>query len=398
MNFKKDFPLLTNNDLTYLDSAATSQKPAYVIDGVKKFLESWYANIHRGDYALSQQSEDLYHASKEAYANLINASADEIIYTYNATYAFNILVQALVLSGKLPQGSKILLWIAEHHANIVPRQIASKFGWIEIEWINIDENYDIDMNDFKKKYTDNVKVVSLSAASNVTGKIYDLSAISSLLRDDTLFIVDASQALPHFAINVASLACDALIATGHKMMAETGIGMLYMTKALCKELTPAIGWGGSIEDVSTTGHSLRQSVEKFEPGTPNIIGAVSLLKAIEYMHSIGGYETMMKYEHELISHTLSHFERLGDKVTLIGPRTAEDRIGVFSFLVPTFPNHIQLGEKLAAAWFCVRTGAHCTHPFFQQIEEKGSCRMSLSIYNTKEEIGRFFSVLEEIIS
>lgn len=399
MNFKKDFPILINNtDITYLDSAASSQKPAHVIDGIKLFLEHSYANIHRGDYSLSQQSEDLYHASKEAYAKLINASSSDIIYTYNATYAFNILVQSLVLSEQLKAGDKILLGIAEHHANIVPWQIASKFGWIEIEWINIDEQYDLDINDFEKKYTDNVKVVSLSAASNVTGKIYNLSKVSSLLRKDTLFIIDGSQAIPHFSIDVKALNCAALITTGHKMMAETGIGMLYLRNDLCATLTPAIGGGWSIEWVSTTGYSLRKSADKFEPGTPNIIAAVSLLKAIEYIDSIGGYEAIQKHERKLIEHTLKHFSRLWDKVTLIWPHTVEDRIAVFSFVIPSFPNHIQLGERLAQKGFCVRSGGHCTHPFFQQIEEKGSCRMSLYLYNTIEDIDNFFVTLDEIIS
>lgn len=169
MNYKKDFPLFTKQpDLIYLDSAATAQKPSVVIDGMKDFMENSYANIHRGAYEISEQSEEMYEASKRAFASLINAHHSEIIYTYNATYAFNILVQSLTLSGKLKAGDKILLGIAEHHANIVPRQMTSKLEGIEIEWINIDEKYDLDEVDFEKKYSDNVKVVSLSMVSNVT--------------------------------------------------------------------------------------------------------------------------------------------------------------------------------------------------------------------------------------
>lgn len=389
---------MNNNDLIYLDSAATAQKPSHVIDGIKYFLEHDYANIHRGAYSLSEKSEDLYNNSKAAFAWLIGAHASEIIYTYNATYAFNILVQSLILSQKLKTGDKILLGIAEHHANIVPRQIASKTHWIEIERVNIDEKYDVDIVDFEKKYTSNVKIVSLSAASNVTWKIYDLKKISSLLRDDTLFVIDASQALPHFAVDVQDLKCNALIATGHKIMADTGLGILYMQKELLSSLTPSIGGGGSIEEVSSNNYKLKSNAEKFEPGTPHIIGAISLLKAIEYMQSIGGYDTIRKHERELIEYTLEGFRKLWDKISLIWPSNNEDRIGIFSFVASSFPNHVQLGERLAMKWICVRSWAHCTHPFFQQIEKNGSCRMSLYLYNTKEDINIFFTALKEIIA
>lgn len=399
MNFKKDFPLFSKHpEIIYLDSAATAQKPAHVIDGMKDFMEHSYANIHRGAYSLSEKSEEIYDTSKEAFAKLINASASEIIYTYNATYAFNLLVQSLTLSGKLQAWDKILLGIAEHHANIVPWQISSKFEGIEIEWINIDEQYDIDFVDFEKKYTSNVKVVSLSAVSNVTWKIYNIKNIKSLLRDDTLFVVDASQALSHLSLDVKELWCDALIATGHKMMTDTGIGMLYMTAKLIETLTPSIGGGGSIEDVSTDNYNLKHSSEKFEPGTPHLIGALSLLKAVEYIESIGGYEAIQKHENTLITHALHEFTKRADNITLIWPTSADDRIGVFSFTVNSFPNHIQLGELLAQKNICVRSGAHCTHPFFKQIEKNGSCRMSLYLYNTIDDIDIFFATLDEIIS
>lgn len=401
MNYKKDFPLLVNHpEIIYLDSAATAQKPSYVIDGMKNFMENSYANIHRGMYELSETSEELYESSKKAFAQIIGAKASDIIYTYNATYAFNILVQALILSQKLKAWDKILLWIAEHHANIVPRQITSRAEWIEIEWINLDENYDLDLEDFKKKYTDNVKVVSLSAASNVTGKIYNLRKLALMLRDETILVVDWSQVLPHmnFQVKDDKYWCDVFIATGHKIMADTGIGMMYIDPRLRDELQPSIGWGGSIETVSTNWFALKKSVEKFEPGTPHIIGAVSLLKAIEYINSIGWYEAIQKHEHELVEYTLEKFNERADKITLIWPRSLDGRIWIFSFVVPSFENHTQLGELLAARWICIRSGGHCTHPFFEQIEKKGSCRMSLYLYNTKQDVDMFFDALDNILS
>ena len=169
-SFKKDFPIFDSNPgLIYLDSAATVQKPRHVIDGISQFLQTSYSNIHRGAYSLSEQSEDLYFASKEKVATmLLNCSADEIIYTYNATYAYNMLAQTLRYSGVLQAGDTVLVDIAEHHANIVPWQMLSERHGILVERIDLDENYDYSIEDFKKKYHDRVKVVSLSAASNVT--------------------------------------------------------------------------------------------------------------------------------------------------------------------------------------------------------------------------------------
>lgn len=169
-SYKKDFPIFEKNPgLIYLDSASTAQKPRHVIDGISQFLETSYSNIHRGSYSLSEQSEDLYFASKEKVAKMIlNCSADEIIYTYNATYAYNMLAQTLRYSGVLQAGDTVLVDIAEHHANIVPWQMLSERHGILVERIDLDENYDYSIEDFKKKYHDRVKVVSLSAASNVT--------------------------------------------------------------------------------------------------------------------------------------------------------------------------------------------------------------------------------------
>lgn len=195
-----------------------------------------------------------------------------------------------------------------------------------------------------------------------------------------------------------NLRCDALVGTGHKMMADTGIGMLAIRKELLQDLTPAIGGGGSIEDVATDSFTLKSTAEKFEPGTPHIVGAVSLLKAIEYMNSIGGYSAIQKHEHELMEYTLKRFAEMGDNVKLIGTTTTEQRIGIFSFVVSSFPNHIQLGELLAQENICVRSGAHCTHPYFHALEKNGSCRMSVYLYTTKEDIDRFFTALQKIIS
>jgi cysteine desulfurase/selenocysteine lyase len=197
-----------------------------------------------------------------------------------------LIAQSLVISDVLKTWDTVLLWIREHHANILPRQILAERKWFTIEFFNIKDDYDIDRDDFDKKYTDKVKVVSVAHISNVTGKIYDVKKIQSKLRDDTFFLVDWSQSVPNFPVDVHDIGCDCLVFTGHKMMAYTGIWAIYLKKDWIKKLVPMIRGGWTIEDVDVTWHTLATNSDKFEAGTPNIIGAVSLAKAIEYITSI----------------------------------------------------------------------------------------------------------------
>ena len=230
----------------FLDSAASAQKPSAVIDGMKDFLERDYANIHRGAYELSERSEALYHAAKEITKKHLNAeSTSEIHFTYNATYAFNLLAASMRDSGWLKKGDKILLSILEHHANIVPwLHLAETIG-VVVEFVAVDSEYDLDYTDLRKKLTPDVKVVSLTHASNVTGSVFRLEKVREMLDRQyapdsrPYLVVDASQAVPHFSVDVQKIGCDFLIFTGHKMMSDTGIGVFYGKKELLKSLTPA---------------------------------------------------------------------------------------------------------------------------------------------------------------
>lgn len=300
-NFKKDFPIFsTHPDLVFLDNASTTQKPHYVIDAVSNFVSHDYANIHRGSYDLAVRSEELYHKSKVQIGKLINCSADEVIYSYNATASANLLAQSLCLSGVLGERDEVLLGIWDHHANIVPWQQLQKIFKFSIQFIGIGSDYSIDWNDFASKYTPKTKVVACSYVSNVTGQIYDMHKLSSMLRDETFFAIDASQAVPHFAVDVQEIGCDALYFTGHKFFAYTGLGIMYLAKNHIRSLEPMMGGGGSIVDVTVQGNELLRTVEKFEPGTPNIISAVSMGAALEYLDWIGGYRTLDATQNPLI--------------------------------------------------------------------------------------------------
>ncbi|MEF2174980.1 MAG: cysteine desulfurase [Candidatus Absconditabacteria bacterium] len=393
MSLKLDFPIFENNPgLVYLDNAATTLKPQLVIDGISDYLANDYANIHRGSYSLSQKSEEMYFYSKRVVANVLGGKEHEIVYTYNSTYAFNILATTLVKSGYLKKGDKVLLSIAEHHANIVPWILISQEYGIVIDYIDITPNYEIDLNSLKDKYDDSVKLISLTHVSNVTGSVTDLKAVKSILRDDTLFCVDGSQAVPNFKVDVNEIGCHFYIFTGHKVMASTGIGVLWIKREILKTLKSSIGGGGSILEVTKNDFTYAKGYESLEPGTTNLVGAVSLIKAFEYIEKIGGFEKVEQIEKKLTAYTLEKFHAIKDKVVLLG-NYSSDRIGVFSFSLLNGTEMRLFGEELANENICVRCGGHCAHPLHTQAGLKGTCRMSLYIYNDEKDIDKFFEQL-----
>lgn len=404
-DFKKDFPIFENNPgIVFLDSTASSQKPRMVIDGMKYFMEHNYANIHRGAYSLSEQSEDLYEKSKEKVVEFINASyKSEISYTYNSTYALNMLVQSLRRSNMLKKWDKVLLSIVEHHANLVPWLILKEDIWIEIEYINVLPNFGLDMDDFRQKLDTSIKVVSFTYVSNVTGEIFDLEKAGEILNEfgknnpKPLFIIDWSQAVPHFKVDVKKLDCDFLFFTWHKIMTDTWLGILYAKKEILKNLTPSFGWGWAINWVKKQEYSPSGLPFRFEPWTPHIIWAVSLLRALEYIESIGWYEALEKQEQELNEYFLNKLEDLEWKVKLIWWKNPKTRVSVFSMEVPWY-NILDLSEKLAEKNICVRAGKHCVEPFFDECKINGSLRASLYLYNDTADIDKFFIVLKDILA
>lgn len=397
MNIKKDFPIFKNNPgLVFLDSTASSQKPSLVIDGIKEYLENSYSNIHRGSYDIAERSESIYDASKQKVCDLIGAlSYKEIIYTYNSTYAANFLIWSLRLSHMLNAWDKVLLSIVEHHANIVPWLMLKEELWIEIEYVDIDENYNLDFDDFAKKYDDKVKVISMTHVSNVTWQIFDLERVWKLKREDTLFIVDWSQSIPHFRVDVKKLNADFLFFTWHKLFADSWIWVLWWKTELLEKLKPVFSWGWAISSVEETCFMYAKLPYKFEPGTPNLTWAVSLSKALDYIESIWWFEKIEEIENDLIKYALEKFNERKD-VKLLWSRTAENRVWVFSFVLLSIHSN-DLADIFAENNICIRAGKHCAHPFLNKINVNHAARMSLYVYNTREDIDKFFSILDEII-
>ena len=397
MNIKRDFPIFrNNNDMIYLDSTASTQKPSLVIDWIKDYLENNYSNIHRGMYSISEESERLYDESKKSVCKLIwTNNINEIVYTYNSTYAANLIVWSLRRSKKLKKWDKVLISIVEHHANVVPWLILKEEIWIEIEYVKIDENYNLDFEDFISKYDSKVKVISLTHVSNITWQIFDLEKVWQLKRKDTLFIVDWSQSIPHFMIDVKKINADFLFFTWHKLLADSGIWVFWWKKELLNELKPVFSGWWSISQVTQTCFIDAKLPYKFEPGTPNLTWAISLLKALEYIDSIWWFKKVEQIENELTNYSLEKFNKR-KKIKLIGTNKPQNRVAVFSFIIDGIHSN-DIADYMAENNICIRSGQHCAHPLLDELGLSHTSRMSLYIYNTKDDIDRFFEILDEAI-
>ncbi len=402
-NLKKDFPILQNNkDIVYLDTTATAQKPSFVIDAIKYYLENNYSNIHRGAYDIAEKSEKMYIESKKKIAEFLNVTNwREIIYSFNSTYASNLLVWSLKRSKFFKKWDKVLVSIVEHHANIVPWLIVKEEIWIDIEYVKIKEDFSLDFDDLKNKLDDKVKAISITHVSNVTWKIFDLERVWTILQEKykkeekPIFIIDASQSFPHFEVNTKKLWCDALFLTGHKFMADSWIWVLWWKEKLLKDLEPVFSWGWAIISVAQSCFKPAGLPDRFEPWTPNLSWAVSVLKALEYIENIGWYKMIEEKEKKLVLYTLEKFSKFKN-IKLIGSTDSISRIWVFSFIVSWIHSH-DIAEYLADNNICIRAGQHCAEPFMWELWINHTCRMSLYIYNTFDDVDKFFIVLDKAI-
>ncbi len=390
---REQFPIFQNNpDLVYLDNASTTQKPQLVIDTMNNYITHDYANIHRGQYRLAEQSELSYMQSKKSVADLISVDFREIIYTYNATHASNILAQSLVYSYGLKQWDVVLIGMRDHHATIVPWQLLSKQFGFEIQFIALDkETGEIDWNALESQlYDNNIRVVICSQISNVTWKIYDIKKIHDCLSDNIFFAVDGSQAVPHFEVKVSELWCDAYFFTGHKMMGPTGIGILWIEKNQSRNLNTIQWWWGIIEDVTTTWCTLIRTADKFEPGTPNLIGAIGLWAACEFYKQYNIYDNIEK-NHIMIN---AIYKKLLDHIWYdkVVWWWNDDGIGILSL---NLPNYHEIGEKLGEQNICVRVWWHCAHILLSHFGiDHGVVRISPFAYTTEEDMQK---MAEEVI-
>ncbi len=394
---KQDFPIfnqkINDETLVYLDNAATSQIPKFVEEKVRDFNEKERANVHRGVHTLGLRATNQYESSRQKVANFIGANnAKEVIFTSGCTDSLN-LVAASFGEQNIQAGDEILVSIMEHHSNLLPWQQLAKRKQAKLNFIEINSDGLLDIENLKSKISSKTRIVALTHVSNVLGTINPIKELTDLAHEKgAIVVVDGEQAVGHFPIDVAQLNVDFYAFSGHKMFAPTGIGVLYGKKDLLDKMPPYRLGGEMIANVTREGATWAEVPYKFEAGTPNIAGAIGLGAAIDYLQSLD-FELIQKHEQELTSYALEKLKNvLG--LTIYGPQKGNGRIGVISFNLKNIHPH-DLATALDLNGIEVRAGHHCAQPLMASLDTESTVRASLSIYNTKDDIDKLVSSLHE---
>ena len=399
---RDDFPILhqkvNDNSLIYFDTAASSQKPQAVLDALQHYYQNDNANVHRGAHTLSGRATDAYEGARDKVAQFINAaSRDEIIYTRNASEAINLVAYTWGLANLTP-GDEIILSVMEHHSNIVPWQLISQKTGAVLKYVELTQDEEFDLEQYRGLLSDKTKLVSVAHVSNTLGVINPVEEIiAAAHQHGAKVLIDACQSVPHMPIDVQELDCDWLVASGHKMCATTGIGFLYGKKELLLAMPPFMGGGEMIDEVFLDHSTYGELPHKFEAGTPAIGEAIALGAAVDYLNSIG-MDKIHRYEEELTAYLFEQLETIPE-LRIYGKKpTAEGqgRAALAAFNVPGI-HASDLATLLDHEGIAIRSGHHCTQPLHRILNASGSARASLYFYNTREEIDRFISALKETI-
>jgi len=387
---RAEFPLLTDRTidgarLVYLDSGNTSQKPRRVIDAMTTFMEETYAPINRSSYRLAGEATEVYEGARHAVARLINApSTDEVIFTKNATEAMNLIAMAWGRAN-LGAGDVVVLTEMEHHANIVPWQMLAQERGIEIRWIGLTLDGQLDLSDLDQ-LLDGAKVLSFTAMSNVLGTIPPTQRLCAAAHAvGALAVVDACQYVPHNVTDVQAWDADLVAFSSHKMCGPTGIGMLWGKMEILEAMPPFLGGGNMIDTVTFDGFTTAPVPAKFEAGTPAIIEAAGLTAAIEFLEDLG-MDNIRQHEMQLTRYALDTLQRrFGDEITVYGPDNVEVRGGVFSFAFRDLHPH-DVSQVLDESNVCVRAGHHCAKPLMKTLKINATTRASIYLYNDEADI------------
>ena len=390
---KKDFPLLENESITYLDSGATTQKPIKVIKAVEEFYQKYNANPHRGAYSLSVEATEQYENTRTKIAKFINAKhREEIIFSKNATESLNLIAYSYGLDN-LKKDDEVVISIMEHHSNLVPWQKMTKQTGSKLNYMYINENYQITDEEIESKITDKTKIVGITHVSNVLGTINNVKKIIKYAhKKGAIVIVDASQSIPHMKIDVQDLDADFLVFSGHKMLAPLGIGVLYGKREILNKMTPFLMGGDMIEYVYEQDTTFAPLPNKFEAGTQNVEGVIGLGAAIDYIENLG-YDKIQEIEHEVISYARQELSKL-DYLTLYTTPNEENHSSVISFNIKGVHPH-DVASILDSEGVCVRSGNHCAQPLMRFLGIDSTCRASFYIYNTKEDVDKLVKALDK---
>ena len=392
-NIKNDFPLLQNRDIAYLDSGATSQKPQVVIDAIENFYKNFNANPHRGAYTLSQEATEIYEDTRTKIAKFINAKhREEIIFSKNATESLNLIAYSYGLE-KIQKDDEIVISIMEHHSNLVPWQKVAKTKGAKLNYMYINDNFELSDEEIESKITDKTKIVGITHVSNVLGTINNVEKIIKYAhKKGAIVVLDASQSIPHMKIDVQALDADFVVFSGHKMLAPLGIGILYGKREILNNISPFLMGGDMIEYVYEQDTTFASLPNKFEAGTQNVEGVVGLGAAIDYIEKIG-YDAIQEKEHEVLKYAREELRKL-DFLDLYLTNTDEHHSSVISFNIKGVHPH-DVASILDSEKVCVRSGNHCAQPLMRYLGIDSTCRASFAFYNTKEDVDKLVNALEK---
>lgn len=382
---KKQFPILdqqvNGNQLVYLDSAATSQKPLKVIEAIDGYYRRYNSNVHRGVHTLGTLATDGYEGARDKVRTFIGAkSREEIVFTRGTTTALN-LVASSYGRDNLTADDEIVITPMEHHSNIIPWQQVARVTGATLKYIPLQADGTIDLADVEKTVTEKTKIVSVMQVSNVLGTINPVKEIGEIAhRNGAIMVVDGAQSTPHMKVNVQDLNCDFFAFSGHKMGGPTGIGVLYGKKELLDKMEPIEFGGEMIDFVGLQESTWKELPWKFEGGTPIIAGAIGLGAAIDFLNEIG-LEEIEKYEHELAGYALERLSEI-DGMTIYGPK---HRAGLVTFNIDDVHPH-DVATVLDTEGIAVRAGHHCAQPLMKWLEVSATARASFYLYNTKEDV------------
>lgn len=350
---KKDFPILENKNITYLDSGATTQKPIQVIKAVEEFYEKYNANPHRGAYSLSVEATEVYENTRTKISKFINTKhREEIIFTKNASEALNLIAYSYGLEN-LKKEDEIVISIMEHHSNLVPWQFVAKKTGSNLNYMYINDEYELSEEEIKSKITDKTKIVGITHVSNVLGTINNVKEIIKYAhKKGAIVVVDCSQSIPHMKIDVQELDADFIVFSGHKMLAPLGIGVLYGKKELLNKMNPFLMGGDMIEYVYEQETTFAPLPNKFEAGTQNVEGVIGLGTAIDYIEELG-YDKIQEIEHEVVSYAREELSKL-DYLTLYTTPNTKNHSSVISFNIKGVHPH-DVASILDSENVCVRS-------------------------------------------
>ena len=395
-DIRKDFPILSktiyNKPLVYLDNAATTQKPLLVIEAMNNEYLNVNSNVHRGVHWLSQQATELHESARETLRKFINAkSTNEIIFTRGTTESINLVASSFV-EGFMNAGDEVIVSEMEHHSNIVPWQLQMARKGIALKVAPIDDEGNLDMEAFKKLFSERTKLVSIAHVSNVLGTVNPIDEIIQFAHSQGVpVLVDGAQSAPHFAIDVQAMDCDFFALSGHKMYGPTGIGVLYGKEEWLDRMPPYQGGGEMIETVSFDKVTFEKPPLKFEAGTPDYVATHGLATAVDYLLDLG-MDNIQKHEAMLTKYAMEQLSTIKD-IRFIG--TPRQKDAVVSFLVGDI-HPFDLGTLLDRLGIALRTGHHCAQPLMQRLGIQGTVRASFGLYNTKEEIDVLVKGIERV--